>query len=91
MVESMECAETLVGVHVFNERKFKTGFNEHTQSWSYHTEIACVCGERPEDLRAERKRIFEVERQAKGWKEDAKKLSGVKRMTGRADRLPGFE
>ena len=87
----MECSATLIGKHVFSERKYKAGFDDHTQRWSYTTEIACVCGERPEDPAAERKRIKEVERQVKGWKEDAKKLSGAKRMTDRADRLPGFE
>ena len=50
-----------------------------------------VCGERPEDPEAERKKIRGVARQVKAQKEAARKLSGAKRMTGRADRLPGFE
>ena len=75
----MKCAETLVGVHVFNERLFKACFDEHTQRWSYTTEIACVCGERPEDPAAERKRISEVER------------LGARKLASMDERLPGFE
>ena len=58
---------------------FKASFDEHTQRWIYNTEIACVCGERPEDVRAERKRISEVEHM------------GGRKLTGTTERLPGFE